>query len=168
MKTENHKTEVSEKPSREAMRLKGESNINDNIYDISGRKLTDPLCHEIKNVKPKTDKDELFFITYKKVKGNPKFTDHTDYVNIIKFLETKGQIIDIHYETDSDSRLHIHLIYECRKDPYRVLFNKPGYSFYMEPIYDVEGVHRYMSKQCANKIESSQLLDQVKSRNKII
>lgn len=160
---------ISEKSiTRSHAERSGELKLNDNIYDISGRKLIDPLCHKVKYVKPKTDKDELFFVTYKKVKGNPKFTDHTDYEKIIKFLETKGQIIDLHYETDKKSRLHIHLIYECHKDPYRVLFNKPGYSFKIKPITDVEGVHNYMSKQCANKIESSQLLDQVKSRNKII
>lgn len=147
--------------SAESLATEGRINNNDNSKIIKTNdfvKLSDPLCHDYMNFKP--DKNNLLYlVTYKKIKGKPEFVDHFDYEKPIKFLSSKGQIIDLHYETDKDRRLHFHALFECRKNPYLKSFSMPGYSFDLTEIYDLKGAHDYMSKQVKNKIESSQLLD---------
>lgn len=105
---------------------------------------------------------ELFLVTYKKMSKHPTASDY-DVVKAL--LKKKGDILDWRYETDRRGVLHIHCLFECRKNPYLKSFIIKGYNSNFTPIYDADQVMSYISKQCANNYESEQLADAVYARH---
>lgn len=106
---------------------------------------------------------ELYLVTYKKLGNAPVYGP--DYEVCRMILQRKGKILDYSFETDSLGKLHIHYLFECRRNPYVKSFIIKGYNVNFTPVYDKEQVLEYIHKQCANEHESNQLVDSVYARH---
>lgn len=107
---------------------------------------------------------ELFLVTYKKL-GKAATINGADYEVCTMILRKKGKILDYSLETDEKGCLHVHYLFECRKNPFVKGFIIKGYNVDFTPVYDKDQILNYIHKQCANEHESKQLADSVYARH---
>lgn len=103
------------------------------------------------------DKLDLFGFTLTiNDKKDPK---HEDYVPILAKMSKKVDIIDFTYENRTKkgepTKLHIHGIFECPKNPYFKSVLPWGVHIKPERIYNLKGWQRYCTKNVVDLLRKT-------------
>lgn len=101
------------------------------------------------------DKVDIFGFTL--TKNDKKDPTHEDYVPLLGKLSKKVDILDFTYENKTkkgdNTKLHIHGIFECPKNPYFKNVLPWGVHIKVERIYDLKGWQRYCTKNVTETLK---------------
>jgi len=101
------------------------------------------------------DKVDIFGFTLKiNTKKDPR---HEDYLPLLQKLSKKVDILDFTYEDKTKkgvaTRLHIHGLFECPRNPYFKSVLPFGVHIKTERIYDLAGWRRYCNKNVTETLK---------------
>lgn len=117
--------------------------------------LNDQLLKDIKEYKlihsyNLKNYEDLYFVTYKYQKGNPKAVSELDYKKVIDFMNKHGELSLFAFEKDSDERLHLHALYKSKKNLFQRMFKFPNYTCKIENVDDsnksIQTLEKYILK----------------------
>jgi len=102
-------------------------------------------------------KNDMFGFTLKI--NDVKEPRHEDYMKIIQKISTKVELSEFIFEDKTKkgmpTKLHIHGVFKCPKNPYFKSIVGKGVHIKVERIYDTDGWHRYCNKNTASKLEKN-------------
>jgi len=87
----------------------------------------------------------LYFITY--ASYNLPETDYSTYDQVFTRLKGSAEIIHYRYEDGRNNRPHLHVICNIPKRVYFKSLSSPNISLDARPIFDVDGIIDYLSKE---------------------